>query len=126
MQTSIPFGLSAVLALGTLVIGSCYIAAPEKISGSFGLKPPATDADTRAWLRLKGIRDIASGLAVLTLMWTTNYRTTGILLLVFASIAFGDMANILVSGGSTRVALSVHGLTCAVMIVTALLLLHAA
>jgi hypothetical protein len=33
---------------------------------SFGLKPPAPDADTRAWLRPQGIRDLASGLVVLT------------------------------------------------------------
>jgi hypothetical protein len=29
------------------------------------LKPPASDVDTRAWLRLKGIRDVASGLEML-------------------------------------------------------------
>jgi len=42
-----------------------YLADPERIMGSFGLKPPASDADTRAWLRLKGTRDVASGLVVL-------------------------------------------------------------
>ncbi|MFN7992478.1 MAG: DUF4267 domain-containing protein [Bryobacteraceae bacterium] len=93
--------------------------------GGFGLRPPAPDADTHAWLRLKGIRDIASGLAVLTLMLTTDHRTVGILLLVFAIIPFGDMSNILTSGGRKATALSVHGVTCALMIFAGLLLIHA-
>jgi Domain of unknown function (DUF4267) len=67
-------------------------------SGRFGLKPPAPDADTCAWLRLKGIRDIASGLTVLTLMLTTDSRTVGIVLLVLAIISFGDMSNVMGSG----------------------------
>jgi len=40
-----------------MVSGCFYLVSPERISGTFGLKPPASDADTRAWLRLKGIRD---------------------------------------------------------------------
>jgi hypothetical protein len=71
---------------GIIVIGCFYIASPERLTGSFGLKPPAGDADTRAWLRLKGIRDIASGLAVLTLMLASNGRTVGIVMLLFALI----------------------------------------
>ncbi len=92
---------------------------------SFGLKPPAPDADTRAWLRLKGIRDIVSGLVVLTLMLTTDTRTVGIALLVFAIIPLGDMSNVLGSGGSKSKAFSVHGVTCAVELVVGLLLIHA-
>ena len=72
-----------------------YLASPEQILGGFGLTPPAPDADTRAWLRLKEIRDIASRLTVLTLMLTTDSRTVGIVLLVLAIIPFGDMSNVL-------------------------------
>ena len=107
-----------------MVVGCFYVASPERILGGFGLKPPASDADTRAWLRLKGIRDVASGLAMLTLMLTTDHRTVGIVLLVFAIIPFGDMSNILVSGGRKVTAFSVHGVTCAVMVVAGLLLIH--
>jgi Domain of unknown function (DUF4267) len=74
---------------------------------------------------LKGIRDVTSGLAVLTMMLTTNYRTVGILLLVLALIPFGDMSNILVSGGRKATAFSVHGVTCAVMLFAGLLLIRA-
>ena len=92
---------------------------------TFGLKPPASDADTRAWLRLKGIRDVASGLAVLTLMLTTDSRTVGIVLLVFAIIPFGDMSNHSGVGRAKVTAFSVHGVTCAVMLFAGLLLIHA-
>ena len=125
MQKAIPLILAALIAMAIIVIGGFYIASPERVTGSFGLKPPAAGADTRAWLRLKGIRDIASGLAVLTLMLAADSRTVGIVMLVFAIIPFGDMSNILVSGGRKTAALSVHGITCAVMLVVGLFLLHA-
>ena len=122
---SIPLILAALIAVGIIVIGCFYLAAPERVLGSFGLKPPASDADTRAWLRLKGIRDFAAGLVVLTLMLTADRRSLGIALLALAVIPFGDMSNILMSGGRKTTALSVHGVTCAVMLVAGLLLIHA-
>ena len=125
MQNAIPLSLAALIAAGIIVIGCFYLVRPERISGTFGLKPPASDADTRAWLRLKGIRDVASGLVVLTMMLTEGSRSAGIVLLVFALIPLGDMSNILGSGGSKSTAFSVHGVTCAVMLVVGLLLIHA-
>ena len=125
MYNIIPLGLAILVAAGIIVIGSFYVVSPARVLGSFGLKPPASDADTRAWLRLKGIRDVAAGLAVLTLMLTTDSRTVGIILLVFAVIPFGDMCNILVSGGRKPTAFSVHGVTCAVMLFAGILLIHA-
>jgi hypothetical protein len=125
MHNAIPLSLAVLVSVGIIVIGCFYLASPQRILGSFGLKPPAPDTDTRAWLRLKGIRDVAAGLAMLTLMLTTDSRTVGIILLVFAIIPFGDMSNILLSGGRKATAFSVHGVTCAVMLVAGLLLIHA-
>jgi hypothetical protein len=125
MHNAFPLSLAVLVSVGIIVIGCFYLASPQRILGGFGLKPPAPDPDTHAWLRLKGIRDVASGLAVLTLMLTTDSRTVGIVLLVFAIMPFGDMSNILVSGGRTATALSVHGVTCAVMLFAGLLLIHA-
>jgi len=125
MHNAIPLILAALIGVGIIVIGCFYLLSPERISGSFGLKPPAPGADTRAWLRLKGVRDVATGLAVLTMMLTTDARTVEMVLLVFAIIPFGDMSNILVSGGRKRTAFSIHGVTCAVMLVVGLLLIHA-
>jgi hypothetical protein len=124
MHNAIPLSLAVLVSVGIIVIGCFYLVSPERVVGSFGLKPPSPDADTRAWLRLKGIRDVAAGLAVLTVMLTTDSRTVGIVLLVFAIIPFGDMSNILVSGGRKITAFSVHGVTCGVMLLAGLLLVH--
>ena len=125
MHDAIPLILAALIAVGIIVIGCFYLASPGRVLGSFGLKPPASDADTLAWLRPKGIRDVTSGLVVLTLMLTADRRLVGIAVLVYAIIPFGDMSNILVSGGRKATAFSVHGITCAVMLVAGLLLIHA-
>ena len=125
MHSTIPLILVALIAAGIMVIGFFYLLSPERISGTFGLRPPASDADTRAWLRPKGIRDIASGLVLLTLMLTADNRLVGIALLVYAIIPFGDMSIILGAGGSKSRAFSIHGVTCAVMLVVGLLLIHA-
>jgi hypothetical protein len=125
VNNAIPLILAALMALGIMVIGCFYLVSPERISGTFGLKPPASDADTRAWLRLKGIRDFACGLVVLAMMLTVDRRSVGIALLVEAIVPFGDMSIILGSGGSKSRAFSVHGLTCAVMLVVGLWLIHA-
>ena len=125
MHNAIPLIMAALIAVGIIVIGCFYLVSPQRVSGSFGLKPPAPDADTRAWLRLKGIRDIASGLVVVVMMLLADSRSVGIVLLAFAIIPFGDMSNILGSGGRKATAFSVHGVTCAVMLVVGLLLIHA-
>ena len=125
MHNAIPLSLAALMAVAIIVIGCFYLVSPERMTGSFGLKPPASDADTRAWLRLKGIRDVVSGLVVLTMMLTTDTRSVGIALLVEALVPLGDMSIVLGSGGSKSKAFSIHGVTCAVMLVLGLLLIHA-
>jgi len=125
MHSAIPLILAALLALGIIVIGCFYLLSPERISRTFGLKPPASDADTRAWLRPKGIRDVVAGLVVLTMMLTADTRLVGIVLLVEAIIPLGDMSIVLGSGGSKSRAFSVHGVTCVVMLVVGLLLIQA-
>jgi hypothetical protein len=125
MHNAIPLSLAALMAVAIIAIGCFYLASPERISGSFGLKPAASDADTRAWLRPKGIRDVVSGLVVLTMMLTTDTRSVGIALLVEAIVPLGDMSIILGSGGSKSRAFSIHGVTCAAMLVVGLLLIHA-
>lgn len=124
MYTAIPLSVAGLLAVGIIVIGGFYVFSPETMTPSFGLKLPSPDPDTRAWLRLKGIRDIVSGLIVLTLMLATDSRTVGIALLVESVTAFGDMSNVLWSGGSKQAAFSVHGVTFAVMVVVGLFLIH--
>jgi uncharacterized membrane protein len=125
MHNAIPLVLAALVAVGIIIIGCFYLVSPERMTRSFGLKPPAPDVDTRAWLRLKGTRDVVSGLVLLAMMLTLDWRLVGIVLLVEAVIPFGDMSIILGSGGSKSQAFSIHGVTCAAMLVAGLLLIHA-
>jgi hypothetical protein len=76
-------------------------------------------------LRLKGIRDVVSGLVVLTMMLIADTRLVGVALLVEAIVPLGDMSIILGSGGSKSRAFGIHGVTCAVMLAVGLLLIHA-
>ena len=64
-------------------------------------------------------------MVVLILMLTADRRSLGIALLALAVIPFGDMSIVLGSGGSRLSAFSIHGLTCAVMVVVGLSLIHA-
>ena len=59
------------------------------------------------------------------MMLTVDPGSAGIALLVEAVMPFGDMSIILGSGGSKSRAFSIHGVTCAVMLVVGLLLIHA-
>ena len=58
------------------------------------------------------------------MMLAANRRLVGIALIVEAILPFGDMSIILGSGGSKSRAFSVHGVTCAAMLVVGLLLIH--
>jgi hypothetical protein len=116
--------MAVLIAVAIIAIGILYLVSPKRILGGFGLRPPASDASTLAWLRLKGIRDVASGVLVLTLMAIADRRMVGIALLVYAMIPFGDMSVVLGSGGSKSKAFSIHGVTCAVMLAVSLLLIH--
>jgi hypothetical protein len=125
MRSAIPLSFAALVAAAILVIGCFYLLSPERMTGSFGIKPPASDADTRVWLRLKGIRDIASGLVVQAMMLTTGTPAAGMAPVVEAIVPLGDMSIILASGGRKSQAFSIHGLTCAAMLVVGLLLIRA-
>jgi len=122
MPNVLPLSVAALIAAGVISIGSFYLYSPQRISPSFGLNPPASDPDTRAWLRLKGIRDVGSGLVILTLMLTVGAHTVGLAMLAFAIIPLGDMFIVLASNGSKSKAFSIHGATCAVMLIAGLFL----
>ena len=53
MHNAIPSMVAALIAVGIIVIGCFHLISPERILGTFGLKPPASDADTRLELGRK-------------------------------------------------------------------------
>ena len=112
-------GMALLVALAIIAIGTQYVASPTTATRSFGLPLPENGANIGWWLRLKGVRDIASGLAVLAFMVWGVPRGVGIILLVEAVIPVGDMLLILAAKGSTKSAFGIHGLTAVLMVLTA-------
>jgi len=107
-------------ALGIIAIGFMYLTSPRVATQSFGLPLPEQGPNIAWWLRLKGVRDVVSGLVVLALMAWGGPRMVGLVLLIEAIIPVGDMSLILAAKGSTGRALGVHGLTAALMILAAI------
>jgi len=107
-------------ALGIIAIGFMYLTNPRAATQSFGLPLPEQGPNIAWWLRLKGVRDVVSGLVVLALMAWGGPRMLGLVLLIEAIIPVGDMSLILAAKGSTGRALGVHGLTAALMILAAI------
>jgi hypothetical protein len=119
-------GVAMIVSIGIIAIGTTYLLNPRAAAPSFGLPPPEEGANIGWWLRLKGVRDIASGLVILALMQWGDPRTVGIALLFDAIIPLGDMALILAAKGSTLKALGMHGVTSALMVLAAIPLIAGA
>ncbi|WP_298371957.1 DUF4267 domain-containing protein [uncultured Bradyrhizobium sp.] len=113
-------GTGLLLALGIIAIGTSYLASPTTATRSFGLPLPENGPNIVWWLRLKGVRDIVAGLAVLAFMVFGAPREVGIILLVEAIIPIGDMLLILAAKGSTKSAFGMHGLTAVIMVLAAM------
>jgi hypothetical protein len=111
--------MALLLALAIIAIGALYVVSPKTMTPNFGLPLPENGTNIVWWLRLKGVRDIASGLTVLAFMALGAPRGVGIILLVEAIVPVGDMALILAAKGSTKTAFGVHGLTALLMVLAA-------
>jgi len=117
------FGTAVAVAAGIIGIGVMYLLRPRVMTHNFGLPLPEDGRNIVWWLRLKGSRDIVSGLVVLATMAWGGSRPLGVILLMEALIPIGDMSLILAAKGSTKTAFGVHGLTAALMILAAVPLL---
>ena len=113
-------GIALLVALAIIAIGIGYVTSPTTLTRSFGLPLPESGTNIAWWLRLKGVRDIAAGLAVLAFMVWGTPRGVGLILLVEAIIPVGDMLMILAAKGSAKSAFGIHGLTAAFMVLAAI------
>jgi hypothetical protein len=113
--------LTGIVALGIIYIGLTYLFAPAKIAAGFGFTEVPENAEN--FLNDKGGRDIGSGLIAVALMIYGDPHALGWAMLAGAAWPFFDMLIILRHRGKKAIAFGVHGLTAAVMVVAALLLL---
>ena len=121
--TTVGYTLSGLIAAGIIFIGARFIVAPRVAAAGYGVQADLGQPSAGAYLRVKGIRDIASGLFVFILMAAGATHLLGWVILAATIIPLADATIVLGSGGSKSIALGVHGLTAAVMVVTSALLL---
>jgi hypothetical protein len=113
----IGYSLSGLIAAGIVFIGARFLWDPAAASRDFGiLHSPSPSIGFTAWLVVKGVRDIASGLFIALLMASGPPRLLGEFMLVASLIPMGDAATVLRSGGSRTAAFGIHGATALVII----------
>ncbi|WP_329378453.1 DUF4267 domain-containing protein [Streptomyces sp. NBC_01351] len=115
--------LAAIGAAFIIYIGLAYLIAPQATAPDFGV-PTWPQNDGTAFLAVKGVRDVATGLVVLALLLTGQRRALGWAMAAIAFIPAGDTAVVLAAGGSAGTAFGVHGSTALAVAFTAVLLLR--
>ena len=121
--TTIAYTLAGLIGAGIIFIGARFILAPRVAAAGYGVQPDLGQRSVRAYLSVKGVRDIASGLIVLTLMAAGATHPLGWMILAATIIPLADATIVLGHGGPKSIAYGVHGLTAAVMLITSVLLL---
>jgi uncharacterized protein DUF4267 len=121
--TTIGYTLAGLIAAGIIFIGARFIVAPRVAAAGYGVQPDLGQRSAGAYLSVKGIRDIASGVFVLILIAAGATHLLGWVILAATIIPLADAVIVLGNGGPRSIAWGVHGVTAAVMLVTAGLLL---
>jgi hypothetical protein len=121
--TTTAYTLAGLIGAGIIFIGARFIVAPRVAAAGYGVQPDLGQRSAGAYLSVKGVRDIASGLFVFILMAAGATHPLGWVMLAATVIPLGDAAIVLGNGGPKSIALGVHGLTAAVMLITSALLL---
>jgi len=119
----IGYVLAGLIAAAIIFLGARFLVAPRVAAAGYGVLADVGQPGTRAYLAVKGIRDIASGLLVIVVMIAGTTHLLGWIILAATIIPVGDATIVLSSGGAKSIAYGVHGATAAVMLATAALLL---
>jgi hypothetical protein len=114
-----------MIGAGILFIGARALWAP-RAAVDFGIPDTPTDDRTfRAWLSVKGVRDIASGLFLFILLAGATPHLLGWFMLAATVIPAGDALIVLRNNGPRTAVYGIHGATAASMLVISVLLLVA-
>jgi hypothetical protein len=125
ITTAVGYILAGLLAVGIIFIGARFLVAPRVAAAGYGVPADVDGQSVAAYLSVKGVRDIATGLFVIVLLVAGATHLVGWVMLAASVIPVADAAIVLRDGGSKSIAWGVHGVTAAVMLVTTALLLIA-
>jgi hypothetical protein len=123
IATTVAYVLAGILAAGIIFIGARFIIAPRVAAAGYGVPADLDQSSVGAYLSVKGVRDIATGLFVIILILARATHLVGWVMLAATIVPLADAAIVLRSGGSKSIAWGVHGVTAAVMLVISALLL---
>jgi hypothetical protein len=123
MTITIGYVFAGILAAAIIFIGGRFLVAPRVAATGYGVVPDLDLRETRAYLSVKGVRDIASGLFIIILMAAGATHLVGWVMLAATIIPIADATIVLGNGGSKSIAYGVHGGTAVVMLITTALLL---
>jgi len=101
-----------------LFIGARFLVAPRVALAGYGVEPDRF----RALTSIKGVRDIVSGVVPLVVLLVAGPHAFGWVLVAAAITPIGDAVIVATNGGSMRTALTVHGVTAAVLVAAGLIL----
>ena len=82
------FWFTFLIPAAIILLGINFVLNPVGASAGYGI--PITDPSAFPFMWVKGIRDIFAGVAVLTLLFRGDRRTTGIIYAIACFIAIGD------------------------------------
>jgi len=121
LKSSSPlFWFTLLIPVAIIVIGVNFILNPVGASTAYGI--PIHDPAAFPFMWVKGIRDVFSGLVVLTFLFRGDRRTTAILFALAIFIPVGDGLVILAHLGFAPPIFIHWGTALYMMIVAALLL----
>jgi len=118
IATDIGYTLTGLIGLAIIFIGARFLFAPSVAAAGYGIAESVDDA----YLSVKGVRDIASGLIALVLLAARTPHLLGWFMVAASTIPIGDAVIVLRHDGSKAIALGVHAATAAVTLATAVLL----
>jgi hypothetical protein len=119
--SSISYWVTLFVALGIIFVGVRFILAPSPGADGFGIK--IIDPHDLAYGRIKGIRDIFSGVVLLPLLWMRMRAATAWVFTAAIIIPMTDGLIVLANNGAGDVShLLIHWGTAAVMIATSFFL----
>ncbi len=117
--------LAGLIGVGIIVVGALEFLAPRFAAG-FGIPDtPVEDPTFQAWLTVKAVRDIGSGVLVFVVMIAATPQVLGWFMLAAAGMPAGDALIVLRNNGPKAAAYGVHGATAAVMLAISVVLLVA-
>ena len=120
MLTITAYTLATVLALLVAFIGVRFLVSPQAAAAGYGV-PAKPDGD-RAYLEIKGLRDLTFGILGLALIAFADAHAAGWYMLAVSLAPFGDTVIVLRHGGTKAVAFGIHFATAVAVLVSAALL----